>query len=59
MSIPEKDRWYVWMIVKSLDEPRFKVIPLLQGLGITIYDRYGDEYIRRSDFKNLLYSVSG
>lgn len=57
--VPENDRLFVWMLVKNLDHPRFKTVALLDDLGIEIYDRDSEyPYVRRSDFRNLLYSVA-
>lgn len=57
--IPQLDRWELWMVVKSLDLKYSSVVPLLQGLGITIYrDDNGAEYISKDQFKHLLYSVA-
>ena len=56
--IPEKDRLYVWMLVKNLDLPRHLTVRLLDDLGVQLHNWPSDPYVRRSDFRNLLYNAA-
>lgn len=56
MNVPETDRWYLWMIVKSWDMPRTQVVAILAKKQFEIYDLQGDPFIRRSDFRTFMQS---